>query len=94
MRIAALVVAAASVPCLALAQARWEEPKTFEATEVLTAAERTGPHHTVDDEVPTKGFYYAFTLHNEFGDLEAVGHALLNKRITETEALVGSARAR
>ena len=88
MRIAALVVFVASVPYLAPAQAPGEGPKTFEAKEILTAAERKGPHHTVDDEVPTKGFYYAFTLDTEFGDLEVVGHALLKKRITETEALV------
>ena len=84
----AILVVAASFPQLALAQGAWEAPRTFDASEVLTATERSGPHYSVDDEVPTESFFYAFTLRTDFGDLEPVGLTLLKKRIAETEALV------
>lgn len=83
-----ILVVAASFPQLALAQGAWEGPRTFDASEVLTAADRSGPHHSVADEVLTESFFYAFTLRTEFGDLKTVGLTLLKKRIAETEALV------
>jgi len=89
MRATALIlVVAASAPQLALTQSAWEGPRTFDASEILTAADRSGPHHSVGDRVPTEGFFYAFTLRTEFGDLETVGLTLLKKRIAETGALV------
>ncbi|MGD8895754.1 MAG: hypothetical protein PVJ73_06945 [Acidobacteriota bacterium] len=87
MRTTALaVLIAASLP-IAAAAASWEEPKTFKAREILTPEQRKGEHHAVDDEVPTEGFYYAFTLQTDFGELKPVGLGLLRKRIQETEAL-------
>ncbi len=65
-----ILVAAASAPQLAPTQSAWEGPRTFDAREVLTAADRSGPHHSVGDRVPTESFFYAFALRTEFGDLE------------------------
>jgi hypothetical protein len=87
MRAAALVVPIAVSLCALLGAASWEGPKTFEASEVLTPEQKKGEHHEVDDKVPTEGFYYAFTLQTDFGELEPVGLGLLRKRIQETEAL-------
>jgi hypothetical protein len=83
-----ILVIAASFSLLALAQGAWEGPRTFDASEVLTATDRSGPHYSVDDDVTTERFFYAFTLRTDFGDLETVGLTLLKKRIAETEALV------
>ena len=69
------------------APAAWEVPKTFEARQVLTPEQETGEHHRVGHEVPVESYYYAFTLHTDFGDLEPVGLDLLKKRIEETRAL-------
>ncbi len=89
MRATALIlVVAASAPQLALTQSAWEGPRTFDASEILTAADRSGPHHSVGDRVSTESSFYAFTLRTEFGDLEIVGLTLLKKRIAETGALV------
>jgi hypothetical protein len=41
----------------------------------------------VDDKVSTQGFYYAFELQTDFGELKPVGLDLLRKRIQETKAL-------
>jgi hypothetical protein len=67
--------------------ASWEVPKTFEAGQVLTPELETGEHHRVGHEVPVENYYYAFTLHTDFGDLKPVGLDLLHKRIEETRAL-------
>ena len=46
------VLIAASLSTAAAVGASWEKPKTFKASEVLTAAEKKGEHHEVDDKVP------------------------------------------
>ena len=81
------VLIAVSLSAASAVAASWEEPKTFKASEVLTAAEKKGEHHEVDDKVPTEGFYYVFELQTEFGELKPVGLDLLRKRIQETKAL-------
>jgi hypothetical protein len=73
---------------LSVAADDWEKPKTFKASEVLTSELRKGTHHEVADKVPTEGFFFAFTLQTDFGELDALGLDLLRKRVRETEALV------
>ena len=87
MRIAILAVLIIACSSAASAQDPWEGTKIFQASQILAPEERNGPHHTVEDEVPTEGFYFAFTLHTDFGDLTPLGGDLLNKRIRETNAL-------
>ncbi len=87
MRIAILAVLIIACSSAASAQDPWEGTKIFQASQILAPGERNGPHHTVEDEVPTEGFYFAFTLHTDFGDLTPLGGDLLNKRIRETNAL-------
>jgi len=82
----AVLIAVTASPAVVSAQS-WEKPKTFKASEVLTPEEKKGPHHTVGDKVPTEGFYLAFELHTDFGDLKPVGLDLLRKRVKETQAL-------
>jgi len=81
------VLIAVSLSVASAVAASWEKPKTFEAGDVLTAAEKKGEHHEVGDKVPTEGFYYAFELQTDFGELKPVGLDLLRKRIQETKAL-------
>lgn len=81
------VLTALSLSAAGAAVASWEKPKTFKAKELLTAEEVKGKYHKVDDKVPTEGFYYAFELHTDFGELKPVGLDLLRKRIHETGAL-------
>ena len=76
-----------TVLSLASAGAAWETPETFKAKDVLTPAEKKGAHHEVADQVPLEGFYYAFELHTDFGDLKPVGLDLLRKRLHENTAL-------
>jgi hypothetical protein len=83
--LAVLLAVSSSAPVVSAAS--WEEPKTFSASEVLTPELRKGKHHEVADEVPTEGFYLAFTLGTDFGKLKPVGTQLLRKRVRETEAL-------
>ena len=87
MRVATLAVLIIACSSAASAQGPWEGPKTFQASELLAPEERKGPHHTVEDEVSTDGFYFAFTLHTDFGDLTPLGRDVLKKRIRETNAL-------
>ena len=87
MRVAIFAILITTCSSTAPAQGRWEGPKTFQASQVLAPEERKGPHHTVEDEVPTEGFYFAFTLHTDFGDLTPIGRDLLKKRVRETNAL-------
>jgi hypothetical protein len=87
MRTAALVVLVAVSSAALVVAASWEEPKTFKADQVLTPEQKKGEHHKVDDNVPTEGFYYAFKLHTDFGELKPVGLDTLRKRVRETKAL-------
>jgi hypothetical protein len=87
MRTATLAVLVAVFSFAVVAADSWEKPGTFEASEVLTPDLKKGEHHKVDDEVPTEGFYFAFKLRTDFGELKPVGLDLLKKRVRETGAL-------
>jgi hypothetical protein len=87
MRTAALAVLVTLSSFAGVAADSWERPRTFSASEVLTPELEKSEHHEVDDAVPTEGFYYAFKLQTDFGELRPVGLDLLKKRIRETAAL-------
>ena len=87
MRTAAQAVLVAALSFAHVAAESWEKPRTYEASDVLTPDLKKGEHHKVDDKVPTEGFYFAFKLHTDFGELKPVGLDLLKKRVRETQAL-------
>jgi hypothetical protein len=91
MRTAAAVLIATFLGAGGALAASWEKPKTFKASDVLSAELRKGEHHKVDEKVSTEGFYYAFTLETDFGELKPVGLDLLRKRVQETTALAALA---
>jgi hypothetical protein len=88
MRTATLsALIAASLAAAGVTAASWEKPKTFKASDVLTAKEKKSEHYEVNGKVPVEGFYYAFELKTDFGELKPVGLDLLRKRLNETKAL-------
>jgi hypothetical protein len=88
MRAAGLIVlAVATLFAVEAAADSWDKPRTFKAKHILTPEELTGEHHEVANKVSIDHFYFAFTLHSDFGDLEPVGLYLLDKRIYELAAL-------
>jgi hypothetical protein len=67
--------------------AAYEPPRTFKASELLTAAEVKGPHHTVAPEVKNDGYFFEFTIQSDYGAMEAEGESLLLTRLNEVRAL-------
>ena len=81
--VAAFALASAS---LAWAAA-YEPPRGFKASELLTAAQGKGPHHTVAVEVKADGYFHEFTIQSDYGAMDAEGESLLLARLNEVRAL-------
>lgn len=70
-----------------------QSPTPFEAPPVLVARDLApadwlaGPDFTVDETVPTDGFYGIFTVRGQYGAVQAHGLAMLRVRVGETQAL-------
>jgi len=64
-----------------------EIPPILNASEVLKPEILKGPHHTVQEAIPTAGFLNQYTLNSDFGDMPVKGNALLAKRIHEINAM-------
>jgi len=69
------------------AQRTAEADPTFTAATLLSAADITGPHHTVDDRVETPGPYHVFTVRSPYGVFEAEGRSEVARRREEIAAL-------
>jgi hypothetical protein len=67
--------------------AAYEPSRTFKASELLTAAEVKGPHHTVASEVKNDGYFFEFKIRSDYGAMEAEGESLLLTRLNEIRAL-------
>ena len=65
----------------------YEQPPVQQAATVLPPDLRSGPHHRVDERVATDGFIRTYTIHSDYGELEARGDAMLRTRVAEVEAL-------
>jgi len=65
----------------------FEPAPTFQASKILPPALRQGPHHTVEEEVGTAGFYQQFRIVTDYGTFDAIGRAVLETRIAEVDAL-------
>jgi hypothetical protein len=59
----------------------------FTASALLIPSVARGPHHQVDEEVRTDGYFHEFTISSTFGSFQAVGRTQLAVRIQEIEAL-------
>jgi hypothetical protein len=88
---AALVTALASVgsvpPRSPVGTDADEPPPTFKASALLAPDVLQGPHHRVEEEVRTEGFFHEFTISSTYGSFKAVGRSQLAVRIHEIHAL-------
>jgi hypothetical protein len=80
--LATLVVAVA-----AGSDSTFEPIESLRASELLSPALRSGPHHQVDEAVSTDGLLYMYRVSSEFGEFDARGEDRLRVRIHEIEVL-------
>lgn len=64
-----------------------EAPPILKASEVLRPEIIKGPHHFVEEAIPTAGFLNQYILQSDFGTFNVKGNALLAKRIHEIKAM-------
>lgn len=69
------------------AQSAFEAEPVFRAKDLVAPEMLKGPDHTVDDQVPVRGFFYRFTIRSTFGTFEAGGIHMLQIRVREVYAL-------
>lgn len=84
LRVLAVCLAAAAI---AVAQPADEPDPVRTAAALLTAAQLTGPHHTVAPRVDTPGPYHVFQITSSYGTFEAEGVSQVSARLEEIAAL-------
>jgi hypothetical protein len=67
--------------------AQTETPPVLTGRQLAPPELLAGPDFTVDDTVPTDGFYGIFTVRGAYGSVQARGVAMLRVRVAETQAL-------
>jgi len=89
MKAAVRVAAPLAVALLAalVMAADYENPRTFQASALLTPTQLKGPHYSVAAEVKTEGFYHEFALNTDYGNDQVESRSLLLLRIDEVRAL-------
>src|SRR5438132_6314651 len=97
MRILFLTIAlSVALPCLGQtpepfevrrAEAAFEELPVLNASEILRPEFLAGPHHKVQEPVPTYFGANQFTIDSDFGVFEANGNEMLVTRIKEINAI-------
>jgi hypothetical protein len=84
------------LPCLAQttqpfvvrrAEAVFEELPVLKASEILRPEILSGPHHKVEEPVPTYSGSNHFSIESDFGVFEAEGNEMLIRRINEIDAI-------
>ena len=65
----------------------YEELPVLKASEILRDDILKGPHHRVQEDVPTYSGTNRFTIESDFGVFDAEGNAMLLKRINEINAI-------
>ena len=81
------ILAALLIPAQGSAdETAYEEPPTLSAAALAPDHLLSGPHHRVDDAVPTDGFLAHYAIESAAGALSAVGPGRLEARIREIEA--------
>jgi len=81
-----IIVLAPAMPA-ARAQSSFEAEPVLSAKDLVAAELLKGPHFTVDDRVPVKGFLARFAIRSDFGPFEARGIHMLHIRVREIHAL-------
>ena len=81
------IVPGAVVLMLAGAVPAFEPAPTFQASRILPADLRKGPHFTVSETVTAEGVYQVFDIVSDFGNIEAEGRTVLRTRVREVAAL-------
>jgi len=71
----------------ALAELNFEAAQTLQASKILPPGLIKGPHHQVDERVVNDAYLNIYTIHSEFGDVQAVSTAKLWKYIDEINAV-------
>jgi hypothetical protein len=82
----ALTLVALTSAALAVGAA-YEAPRTFQASEVLPAAQAKGPHYAVAPTVKLEGYLQVFDLTTDYGTMEAEGRSMLATRVNEVRGL-------
>jgi hypothetical protein len=81
------IVPGALALVLAGAVPAFEPAPTFQASKILPADLRQGPHFKVAEEVKAEGVYQVFEIVSDFGNIEAEGRTVLRTRVREVDAL-------
>jgi hypothetical protein len=86
---AALIVASAfvGIQFSSALEVSFEAANDLSAADILAAELIQGEHHTVDDRVRNDGYLNYFTIQSDYGEFEAVGNSMLQRRIGEIGAL-------
>jgi len=71
----------------ARAQSGFETEPVLKAKDLVAPELLKGPHFTVDDRVPVKGFLAYFTIRSDYGTFEAHGIHMFQIRVKEVYAL-------
>jgi len=66
---------------------RYESATILKASEILPPDLVKGPHHQVDERVVNDAYLNIYTIHSEFGDVQATSTAKLRKYIHEINAV-------
>jgi hypothetical protein len=70
-----------------VAREKFEDPNPLRASSILSAHLRKGPHHTVQEEVVSNGYFASYTIDSRFGTFDVQGSPLLEVRVGELVAL-------
>ena len=70
-----------------MAEVQYENPGTLKASQILPKELLSGPNHRVDEAVTSDGFLNIYTIHSEYGDVQATSTAKLRKYIHEINAV-------
>jgi len=65
----------------------YEELPELKASEILRPEILSGPHHKVQEPVPTYSGSNHFSIESDFGAFEAEGNEMLIRRINEIDAV-------
>jgi len=83
----AILLAFVGLPLAAGGGQADEAAPSVRAASLLAAAQRSGPHFTVDDRVTVAGYFYEFHLTSDYGPFAALGRSELATRIDEIRAI-------
>ena len=81
----ASIITSVAVPVYAAPT--YEQPTILKASEILPPDLVKGPHHQVDERVVNDAYLNIYTIHSEFGDVQATSTAKLRKYIHEINAV-------